>query len=224
MNIHFISLHVIPTMAIGFTNISQWFWVCSGKSTHFLSACVWPKGCFYSTPPENLQLKTTQCLEDSLVFVPCETPLEWHSYTWALGMMGHILLVVLAFAAFAPALCLGSSHLHVAMTPHLCNTTKQLPCAQWQCDMDYGAKQLCPAFTSVDLFWHCSSLIPVKTQKLSRQLEDWIERPHGGCILVMSKDVPGSSCLCTRLPLHVAGMSLAAAQNCSWAMWEASSA
>lgn len=140
----------------------------SWKSTHFLSACVWPKVCFYSIPPENLQLETTQWLEDNLVFVHCETSLEWHSNPWA---PGKILLVVLAFAALAPAFCFGSSHLYVAMrpapftwinTPHLCNTTKQLPCAWRKCDMDHGAKQLCPVFRTMDLFWHCSSLILVK--------------------------------------------------------------
>lgn len=46
---------------------------------------------------------------------------------------------------------------------------------------------------------------------------------HGGCVHVMSKS--GNSCLCTRLPLHGAVTSLTlAAQNCSLATWEASSA
>lgn len=129
------------------------------------SASVWPKVCFYSIPPENLQQETTQWLEDNLIFVPCETSLEWHSYTYAPGKMGHIWLVVLAFTALAPALHCSSSLLHVAMrpapftcinTPHLCNTAKQLPCAWSKHVLD----RVQSSFVQRSLRWVSSDIAP----------------------------------------------------------------
>lgn len=214
MNICSTSLHVTPTMA--FT------WDLQPTPRGF-RVSVWPKVCFYNIPPENLQWETTQWLEYNLIFAPCETSLEWHSYTCAPGKTGHIWLVVLAFTALAPALQCSSSHLHVAMrpapsactnTPHLCNSAKQLPCA-WSKHVQSNFGQCSPRLISSDINapWYWS------IKKLSKKIRHGIVSS-----LVMSKAMPRNSCLCTRLPLHKAVMSLAAAQNCSWAMWETSSA
>lgn len=69
-------------------------------------------------------------------------------------------------------------------------------------------KELCPVFPKMNLFQHWSPLVLVNI-KLSRKIKDGIVTS-----LVIGKDMPRNSSLCTRLPLHKAGMSLAAAQIC----------
>lgn len=100
-------------------------------------------------------------------------------------------------------------------TPHLCNAAKQFPCAWSKHELDHVQS----SFVQCSLRWISSDIGPScyqsikKKKKLPRKIREGIASS-----LVMSKDMPRNNCLCTRLALHKAGMNLAAAQNCSWAL------
>lgn len=130
----------MPTTAMGFTTVSSSARSVSVLERFYFSMLTFDLK-FVSTASLQKISDWRQCSDWKTTLSLC-TVKRHQSGTATVGLqgkMGHILLVILAFA---PALCFGSSHLHVVMSPAPvtwintpCNTTEELLCAWWKCDM-----------------------------------------------------------------------------------------